>query len=433
MKALLLGAVTLVFFLAFSRYTEANDAVSIADASKPASADQKRPFTLQDCYRLALMQSELIAVDAERIKEAEARFLQAFGTLLPQVSLSRSETRNNSETSPSYNKRFEQKFVFTQALFSGFKEFAGMAGSRFEKQQREEERRRAQQLLFVDVSDAFYLLLEIREDLNALQVIEKALLDRIDELKARQNIGKSRESEVVSTQTQLYNVQAEIELVKSQELVGRELLEFLIGRAIDTIAEPDNDFNVKSESEYAAKASSRADVQAANLAWRVDQKQVAVAKSGFLPTVSLESDYYTHRNSIPTDSRWDAVLTVDVPIFEGTTTFGKVKEAVSKAKQSELLFRRAARIAVQDIHDMYVNMQAALLRKNALDKALKSAELNYSLQIEDYKLSVVNNLDVLTAIQSLEDARRNFIHVSYESRRFYWQLLAVAGEIEVDK
>jgi hypothetical protein len=47
-------------------------------------------------------------------------------------------------------------------------------------------------------------------------------------------------------------------------------------------------------------------------------------------------------------------------------------------------------------------------------------------------LNVVNNLDVLTAIQNLENIRRNFNHVSYESKRFYWHLLVAAGEIKVE-
>ena len=411
------------FFPVIAFCAEGSDAVS----------GENSPLTLKDCYELALKQSELIAIDSERIKEAEAHFLQAFGALLPQISFSRSETIRNSNFYPSYNRNFEQKFVFKQALFAGFKEFSGISGSQFEKKQRENEKLRAEQLLFVDVSDAFYLLLEEREDIKTLEIITNAFNNRINELNTRVDLGKSRISEVVSTQTQLYSLQDQIELVKSQELVARELLEFLIARPVGEVIESKLDFSLKPESEYLDKASSRTDVQAANFAWQVNQKNITIAKSGFLPTLNLEGDYFGHRSSAPTDSRWDSLLTIDVPIFEGTTTYGKVKEAISKAKESELLFKRSGRLASQDIHDAYVSAQAAFLRTNVLEKALKSAEKNYDLQIQDYKLSVVNNLDVLTAIQSLEDVRRNFNRVSYESKRFYWQLLSAAGEISIDK
>jgi outer membrane protein TolC len=154
-----------------------------------------------------------------------------------------------------------------------------------------------------------------------------------------------------------------------------------------------------------------------------------IARSGFLPSINLTGDYYTHRNNAPADSKWDAFLSVNVPIFEGTTVYGQVQEAKSIAKQSGLLYSRIGRLAIQDIHDAYINMTISLMRKKSLGQALKSAELSYHLQDKDYKINVVSNLDVITAIQNLEDVRRSYIHTSYESKRFYWQLLTAAGEI----
>lgn len=397
-----------------------------------ASADtsQSHPLILEECYALALKQSEVVAIDIEKIKQAEAHFLQALGTLLPQVSLSRTETRQDTELSSSSDSSFEQKAVFKQVLFSGFKEFAGMSGSQLEKKQRLHEKRRAEQLLFVDVSEAFYLLLEIREDLRILGITRTALTERISELKTRENLGKSRASEIASTQTQLYSLEDQIESVKSQEKIARELLAFLVGTPIDEIADVSNSEQVlKAETDYTARAVSRDDVLAADYAHRLYQKNVLVAKSGFFPQVSLETSYYNHRTSSPTDSAWTALLTVTVPVFQGTTTYGQVKEARSLERQSELTLRRTARGAAQDIHDAYVIAQAAAVRVGLLKKALESAELSYGLQKQDYTLSLVSNLDVLAALQNLQSVRRNYNHIVFESKRAYVQLRVAAGEI----
>jgi len=220
-----------------------------------------------------------------------------------------------------------------------------------------------------------------------------------------------------------------------QQLGLEDLKAKLIGlpatRPFKEITDSESDFTLKPESEYLAMAPSRTDVQAANFAWKSDKENITVARSGFFPTVSLQSDIYGHRSSQPTDSGWDALLSIDVPIFEGTTTYGQVKEATSKANESGLLFRRTGREAVQDIHDSYVIAQASFIRTDILQKALKSAEQNYDLQSQDYKLNVVSNLDVLAAIQDLENIRRNFVHTSYEGKRFYWQLQVAAGEIDL--
>jgi outer membrane protein len=423
--------VFIIFFSVFIFGVNSPAGITGENIIKNEYASQNESLTLVDCYKLALKQSELIAIDAEQIKIAQAHFLEAFGTIMPQVAFSQEATRNQPSSIAS-NKTNEEKFTFKQNLFSGFKEFAAMKSGNLEKSQRQKEKWRAQQLLFVDVSDAFYLLLETQEDLSVLKTIEFALNDRVQDLKTRQSIGKSRVSEVVTTEYQLYSLEAEIQLERNQELLVRQLLEFLIGRPFDQVTELKSDFNLKLESQYLAEASFRPDVQASYYAWKSDQEKIAIARSGFLPQVSLEGDYFTHRSSVPENSKWLALLSVNIPIFEGTTIYGQVKEAEAMAKQSELLYSRLGRIAIQDIHDAYINMQVSILRKKTLGKALKSAELSYHLQTQDYKLNVVNNLDVLTAIQNLADVRRSYIHTVYESKRFYWQLLAAAGEINPD-
>lgn len=404
-------------------------ASSPATAADEALALEQEPLTLDECYGLALRQSELIAIDAEKIKEAEARFMAAFEGLLPEVSFQRRDFRQNSVISPASNHGFDQGFVFNQALFTGFKEFAGMASGHYETKQRRYEKTRAEQLLFQDVSNAFYLLVQYRQDLKVLAMIKRSWEDRIKELNARVDIGKSRVSEVVFTESQLYNLDSTIELVKGQEQVARELLEFLVGRHVYGLLDDEIKYGLKSQQEYLAEAYLRPDVKAAKYAWESDKKQIMVAQSGFLPQLSFQGDRWGHRSSSPKDISWDAMLTLDIPVFEGNASFGEVEQAVVVAKQSELLFRRTKREAVREIHDAYVNMQSGLAVYMALQKALQSAQRNYELQLKDYRQNIVNNLDVLTAIQNLGNVERAYVQATYATKRYYWQLLVAAGEI----
>jgi len=412
-----------IFFLLFSE--------GFAENIKPSK------LTLDECYRLALKQSETIAINSETIREAEARFAQALGTILPQVSFVWTQTNQDSEkafSSFNHNGSFESKFVFKQILFSGFKEFAGMTGSRLEQKQRISEKKRAEELLFVDVADAFYLLLEEQEDLKTMGLIRKALNDRIVELKKREDVGRSRHSEIVNTEAQLYNIEAEIQLVKSQELVAKELLAFLIGmdqgELLDKEDTPDS---LEPESFYTANFGSRSDVKAFDFATGVAKKEAYIAKTALLPTVTVEGNYYERRNTAPMDVNWSTVLKVNVPIFEGTTTYGNIAEANAKSREAELQYSRAKRLAIQDIHDSYVKAYSAILRSSAMEKALKSAELSYSLQRDDYKNNLVSNLEVLTAIQNFGNTRRSYMNAFYEKKRAYRQLQAAIGNIVEDK
>jgi len=385
-------------------------------------------LTHDDCYRLALKQSESIAIDGQKIEEAKAHFLQAFGAILPHVSFARSDSRRGFETSSLGKSGFEAGFVFTQTLFSGFKEFAAMHSSRLEEKQREKEKLRAQELLAFDVSDDFYLLLETRRNLMIAQTIKETLSNRLVDLTARVNIGKSRPSEVASTQVQFFQAADDVAALRAQERVARELLEFLTGQKIDRLIEDKFDVVIKNEDQYLNLAALRLDVQAADLAWQASRDNVTIAKGGLLPSVSLQANYTRHSSTTPQSERkWSGVLTIDIPIMEGTTVWGEIKEAQAQAHQNRLALSLLNRVARQEIHDAYVNMRIALTRRAILEKALKAAVENYNLQAEDYKRNVVNNLDVLSAIQSLSTTRKNYIHMVYETKRRYRELLTACG------
>lgn len=402
-----------------------------------AQTSSSESLTLADCYSLALVKSETIAINRELIREAEAHFLQSFGALLPQVSFNWSNSRQDSSavlSSFGQNERTESSFVFKQTLFAGFKELAGMSGSRLEKNQFLEQKRRAELLLFVDVADAFYLLLEEREDLQVLQSIQDALAERVAELKKRATVGRARQSEIASTEAELYNLEAEIEAGKSRAAIAEDLLAFLIGQTVGELIDAnDTPDTLAEEVNFTVKSDTRPDVKAAEYAWGVAKKQITVSRSDLFPTVKLEGNGYVHKNDPPSDQSWATLVSVEVPIFEGTTTYGAIKAANAKAKEAQLQFEQTQRLAMQDIRDSYIRSQSAILRSKALDKALKASELNYSLQKEDYQYNLVSNLDVLSSLQKFADTHRNYIQSFYEKKRYYWQLKAAVGETVEEK
>lgn len=400
------------------------------------------PITLNQCYELALKQSETLGMDHELIMQAEAHFMSAMGLMLPHVSFSSTDSQQdidkNIGSSSVYDtsyKQSERKFVIKQTLFDGFKILAATSGSNIEQKQRINERIWGEQILLKDVSNAFYLLAEMREDLQALQIIRSVLVNRIKELKAREKIGRSRKTEVVDATVQLSMVEAEIEQTKGRERLARHLLEFYIGRKVRGIAYdkalPKLD---RPESECILRADDRPDVRAAYNQWQIMKKSVIVANSGFLPTVSLDTNYYTQRTStVLKDTDWDAAIKLNVPIFEGTETIGSMLEAVSKEKEYKLRHQRSVRLAVTDIRDSYVELHTALSRYHKLKKAAKAAELSYSLEKRDYDKSLVSNIDVLLSIKAFNDTKRAYIHSIFEAKRLYWKLMNSIGDATKEK
>lgn len=403
----------------------------------PPKVTRPRPVSLPECYDLALRRSEMIAMDAELIKQAEAHYLQALGIMLPHAGFEMSEFQEDTgkaHGSMATNFGFKSKssqanFVVRQQLFNGFKEIAAMAGSKCETAQRTYDRIHAEQQLLVDVVSSFYLLAEIREDLAALRGIKGQLAGRICELRDREKIGRSRYSEVVEARTQLYRVRAQMEVVKNRESVARNLLQFLIGEEVGDIAYTEEaEFCLLGEKEYLTKIEERPDVRAAAEAVKMWDKNIVVAASGSMPTVSFEGNYYTQRTGFYKNLDWDGMINIDVPFFEGTETIGAVKQAVSQLNYSKLELERKRRLAVEDIRDAYVSASSAIEIRNKYEKALESSQLNYELQRKDYDMSLISNLDVLSSLRTFYDSKRDYIQSAFQVKRAYYELLFSVGE-----
>ncbi|OGX25152.1 MAG: hypothetical protein A3D10_04015 [Omnitrophica WOR_2 bacterium RIFCSPHIGHO2_02_FULL_48_11] len=434
-----LGRFLLVLFFWGGMFSFTGNIPLLFAQDDPAATVSQDPssteLTLPECYQLALKQSEKIAIQQQLIKETEARFLQSLSGILPRVSYSLSEKRQDGRGDSNFTLREipEQKFVFSQPLFSGFKEFAAMAASRAEGRQRKQEKIRAEQLLFTDVADAFYFFFTYQQDLETLEAIHTALAQRVEELKSREELGRARPSEVASAESRLSRIEAELELVKARQATARQLMEFLIGKPFAALLDPVAERPaLEILDTYLAKVDQRPDVMAFKEAWEVAKKEVVVARAGFFPVVGMDGNYYTKRTGNSSDVDWDVTLKVDVPLFQGGENVGKTKEASAKEQGAKLKFAEARRNAVLDIQNIYTQYAAALKRTAALAKALQAVEKNYELQKEDYRFNLVNNLEVLQALEELQDVRREHSGVTNETKQLYWKLQAATGEISYD-
>ena len=415
--------------------------VNISEKYNPRAMNDTEVLRLGQCYDYSLIQSEKIAMNTELIKQAEAHFIQALGIILPHISYyseyGQEDTGKPNAPADAYgidSKSTQANFTIKQTVFNGFKEFAAMKGSNCEKRQRTYEKARAEQLLLVDVTDAYYLLAERFEDILSLEEIRGAFEERVRTLTEREKIGRSRESEVVNAQTQVYTVEAEIITQKNQVTILRNLLEFLTGVPVKNVAYmPINNVILAPESIYTAKVNNRPDVKALYEAWQLEEQAIIVANSDALPSVSFENNNYVLRSNSYKDIGWDVTLKVNIPIMNGTETIGAVSAARSKARSKKLEWERAKRLAFQNIKDAYSTLSNAIANHRMLKRAMESAKLNYDLQKKDYDLSLVSNLDVLASIQTLHDARRKYIHSLFEVKRLWYTLLLTTGDATKDK
>ncbi len=408
----------------------------------PSQDSEPVVLTLRDCYDLALRRSETVAMQEQEFKRTGAQFLQAMGESIGDVNYVVTDSfqekqrgaggLDNSSVGGTLNssERRERKFVINQPVFQGFKSIGALTGAGSLRKQKRGEVDRARDLLFLDVVQAFYGLLKFEKDLETIQGINALYDERIAELKDREKIGRSRVSEVVSSQAKRKVLEAELARAQGDLNIGRELMAFFTGVEASRIRLEDEDPapGPGELPEILESVDSRPDVEAAKQAAKTAWRSVIVAQSEFWPQVDLKVDQYDHREGFQSGIDWDALFTIDVPLFTGGTTAGKFRESVIDWKKAKLSYSLAKRQAELEIKESYQNWSTFLTEHKALEEAAKAAQENFRLQKEDYSRNLVNNLDVLEALQSFFETSKEANRSYYDMKQSYWKLQTALGD-----
>ncbi|MCG3175815.1 MAG: hypothetical protein MOGMAGMI_00750 [Candidatus Omnitrophica bacterium] len=415
----------------------------VLSADTPHAAPSGPALTLREAYALALDRSEALAVQAQDIEEAKARFLDSFRYFLPDVRFRTSrreqDVREGSGSaegiSSDARRRItpEEKFTFTQPIFSGFKEIAALRASGADRRQQRLEYERAEQLLFVDVMEAYYTALESRRDAEILREISDLLDKRLKELEERVRLGRSRESELKSSLADQRLVQADLTEAAERAAISEDLLSFYIGQEVrgralaDEALPPMPGDTIESYADLAER--TRKDVKAYEDGLFLAEQGVLSATAGFLPKAWVEGNYYTRRVGFQNGNDWDALLVLEVPIFDGAQNWSGLKQAAVDKEKARLLLEESRRVARREARSAF---RSALLSRQAEEKlgeANTAAKENYDILTAEYRLSLVNNLEVLDALRRYQDINRRYNGAKYRAHREYWRFKSAVGDL----
>lgn len=412
---------------------------------KPEARDWRTEgvmLKLQDCYDLALKQSETLAIQKQETKRTNAEFLQAVGESVGDVDYIATNFRqepqggaiSSSDGSTSIltaSERRERKITINQPLFQGFKSVGALAGAGSLRKQRDQDVVRAKELLFLDVVSAFYTLLQMEKDLRTTEGIRDLYAERIEDLKDREKIGRSRGSEIASAISRMKILEADLARVQGDVKIAREQLSFLTGVPSELLHVEDEELKplFLEAPDIAEVVEGRADVESSRQSMKTAWRKIVVAQSDFWPQVDMTVNSYEKRDGFQSGINWDMLFTLDVPIFTGGTTYGLFREAIVDWRQAKLNYTLVKRQAELEIKATLQNWLTSEEEQKAMEQAAKAAQENYRLQKEDYEKNLVNNLDVLEALQSFFETSKEANEADYGMKQDYWKLQTALGEV----
>jgi outer membrane protein len=388
------------------------------------AASQKSEMGFWDVYALAVDRTERMADKVEDINQAEAQEQQAVASILPQISLN--EAKNwqsngyifgapNSFFTPLGNTIY---LSGTETLFSGLDQVAALQGAGALKTQNQHLFKQESRNLLLSLARSFYSILQLENSLQSKEEIEKLNEQILKQEQQWRAVGRSRDSDVLTTEAQLAQLKGDKELIHSQLSIARDNLVILSG--LDTnqplkSEEPQPTPPPFALKDAVTKVDSRPDVLAAKAAVDLADAELLQAHGQHLPSVSLQGKYYLEQEGGSPTADWNVQLVASLPLFEGGAILAKEKMAASKKHQAALQYSLARRQALQDIRGAYSALNTTLRELDAYSKALEAAQKDYEAVARDRRLALNTNLDLLQSLTQLQTAKNNYNQAHYQS------------------
>ena len=411
-----------------------------------ASTSRAQQLSRADAVAQALAANPQVKVSEQQVALLEGKITEARADALPDISWNTTAMRSRdpgllnspnfdnfppefrSALSPLPANAFATTADFKQTLFS-FKLGKALEAARIAHTAGEQELQRARQATSLDAVRAYNQLLYTLEQLRVVNDTVTSKQSHLEFAQNRRTAGAATELEVLRAQVDLENQRAELFRAENDVVAARSTLNTVMVRPTATPIQPTDGLAVVAfagtfDDAVKEALDARPELKTLRLTALIRDKLIGVAAADSKPRIDFDGSYgFAVRK--PADlfqsdfTRWSALLTFKVPLFDGLRTGGKVAQA--KAERNTVIQQIAAlenqvRLDVQSAWDSLAlaarTIQAAELNVTQARRALDMTEATY-------RLGAATPLDVIDAQQGLSQAEniRNQALVSHANAR----------------
>jgi outer membrane protein len=214
---------------------------------------------------------------------------------------------------------------------------------------------------------------------------------------------------------------------------GRRMLALLIGAPevdgplVDSTLDPDPLPTVEDSVKEAL--AHRQDLLAAEDALKEAHQAVDAAVAEYYPSISLNVAAYLYREDFANASRWNGILSANLPLFSGGAIHDDVRLAWSHLRQAALFesyLRREIENGVRTAHDN-VTTSAVVVAELRREVLASREAYRQSVQMEANGLAIP--LDVLTAQDQLLNSELQYANESFTRTVLDLDLIRAVGSL----
>lgn len=388
------------------------------------------PWTAAQAVATALQNHPDTAVARARVESAEAMIAQANAAWLPQVSVSGGYTQTNSPMAAFGSILNQRAFSFAldfnhpgridnlnatgtvaYNLYSGGRATAGKRAAEAGARAALEDLRAAHQQLATEAIKALLNLRKAREATAALAAGVRAYEAALANARLRFEAGQVLKADLLSLEVQLAQTREQLTTARHGAALAERAFLFVLGRAPEpgetvelAAADPDLD---ALPAPAAADVSARPELAGLRERLVAAEKGVALARGARRPTVNAFASYQYDRGwqlDRHGDS-WTAGVAIDVNVFDGGQTSGKIRQAEAELAQVKELLRKAELGLALEAEQARLAHTAARERLDVSAQTVAQAEESAALHRARFEQGSLLAADLIGAETRLLDAR----------------------------
>ena len=409
------------------------------------------PWTLERALATAREHSPDARLARARVEGAQALVQQTGAAWLPQLALSGRYTETNNAMA-AFGSILNQR-AFSSALdfnhpgqidnlnatgtvaynlYSGGRATAGRKAARAGVEAAELDLRSAQQQLTAEVIRALLNLRKAREALAAVEGGVKAYTAAVEVARARFDAGQMLKSDLLALEVQLAQTRETLSAARHGEALAGRAFRFVLGldaadEAIELAADDPalNHLQMPDTRDI----SRRPELLALQARLRAAEAMVDAARSGRRPTVNAFASYQYDRGwELDRDATgWLAGVSVDVNLFDGGQTSGKIRESRANVAQLKEALRKTTLGLELEAEQARLAHADAQERLAVSGQSVAQADEAAALTRARFEQQAVLTADVIGAESRLLEARLRRTVAAFDERLALVELRRALG------
>jgi outer membrane protein len=397
------------------------------------------PMTLKDCVSQALTANPDIRDAGEALSQAGSGIKEARAGFLPSLALVGSynfmeKTQTVAFPDPltgktadfvlDFTRDYDFQLSATQPLYTGGRVLNSYRIAALSRQAAREDLTRVRNDVAMGVVQSFYGLLLAREGVTVAQEAVNTAQEFLSVVKERYKTGEASSFEVLRAEVEVSNLEPALIGARNAEALSELALKKAMGVKQDAEIEFTGSLETPGFNPTLSEAIDRAvgtrpEIRMAELQRRMAEASVGVAKSGRLPTLSVDINYDVSTDNLTLDSdqledTYAGYLVLSLPLFDGLRTKAQISRAAADVRRADIAQRNLEEAIELEIRSDYLDIEAARERLNSQEKNVGMATEALRIANERYVQGYATNLEVLDSQLALNTARQNRLQAIHD-------------------